>query len=123
MRYRANYTIYPRKFPSGNVIYYYRTYDENGNITTAKSTGQKTKTAAKRYCEQLFKAGELHTPGNIAFKEYAQNWWIYDTCNYVQSKLKRGYSLSRMHVDIQRMNLKKHILPVFVKKKFSVSIK
>lgn len=119
MRYRAQYTIFPRTFPSGNVYYYYRPYDEDGNLTTPKSTGQKTKTAARRFCEELIKIGGLHTYRDISFNEFAKNWWIYDKCDYVQSKLKRGYTFSRMYVDIQRMNLDKHILPYFGKKKLN----
>ena len=58
MKNRAQYTIFLRKFPSKNVYYYYRTYDEDGNLTTPKSTGQKTNTAAKRFCEELLKLGD-----------------------------------------------------------------
>ena len=90
MRYREKYTLIPRKLSSGKTMYYYRSYDQDGNRTTPKSTGQTTKTAAKHYCDQLLKAGGLHTSGDVTFHEYARNWWKYEKCDYVQNKLKKG---------------------------------
>jgi hypothetical protein len=28
MRVKADYSVWPRTMPSGNIVYYYRTYDE-----------------------------------------------------------------------------------------------
>ena len=58
MRYREPYTLIPRKV-SNKTIWYYRTYDKEGKRTTARSTGQTAKTAARAYCATLHKEGNL----------------------------------------------------------------
>jgi len=115
MRYRDPFTVFARPLPSGKTIYYYRTYDEGGKRTTARSTGRTTRTAAKAYCRELMRQGRLVPSRDLTFAEYAANWWVYDRCHYIRSRLARGGSFSRTHADIQRLNLNKHILPVFGK--------
>jgi YD repeat-containing protein len=38
MGYREPFTVFRRTLPSGNSVFYYQTYDENGNRTCARST-------------------------------------------------------------------------------------
>lgn len=116
MRYREPFTVFARNTHSGKTIYYYRTYDTEGNRTTARSTGQTGKSAAKAYCWSLLKQERLIPSRDLSFAEYATDWWLYDKCRYIKSRLACGGSFSRMRADIQRMNLKKHILPVFGEK-------
>jgi len=47
MGYKQPYNLYPRKTKGGKIIWYYRTYDDGGNRTSGKSTGQTSKTAAR----------------------------------------------------------------------------
>jgi integrase len=119
MRYREQYTLIKRNLKSGKPVYYYRTYDENGNRTTAKSTGQSTKTAARTYCNELLKSGKLLNSTDITFADYSMDWWIYEKCPYIRSRIERKGSFSHTHADISRMNLEKHILPVFEKFKLN----
>jgi hypothetical protein len=42
--------LFQRKLPSGNKVYYYQAYDDNGNRTSLLSTGQRLKTAALAVC-------------------------------------------------------------------------
>ena len=32
MRYREPFTVYPRRLPSGRIVYYYQTYDDQGEF-------------------------------------------------------------------------------------------
>ena len=113
MGYKEPFTLYPRKANKGKIIWYYRTYDEFGNRTFGKSTGQTSKAAAKQYVVELIKKGALVTKGNPTFSKYAENWWIWDKCSYVKSRIQRGKSVSRDYVDIMRGYLVKHIIPYF----------
>lgn len=49
------------------------------------------------------------------FSEYTKNWFIYDKCSYIQSKLIRRYSYSRSNADKNRTFLINKILPYFGK--------
>ncbi len=115
-RYREPFSIYPRHFKN-NTTYYYRTYDKNGHRTSGISTGQTTKTAARAFCQRLLKEEKLLFSKYISFNEYAKNWWIYDKCKYIKSRIERGGSFSPSHADNHRRNMEKHILPVFSKYK------
>ena len=54
MRLKQPYSLYKRKLKSGKEVYYYQTYDEFGNRTSGKSTGQATKTAATQ-CQSVLR--------------------------------------------------------------------
>ena len=115
MHYREPFTIFPRRMKSGLIVYYYQTYDNEGRRTTARSTGKTSKTAARAYCEQLRKTGELiptkrHTANLAAF---SQNFWLYDKCQYVKSKLARGQSIGKSYCQHNRSVLLNYILPDF----------
>ncbi len=113
MRYREPFTLFPRTLKSGKTVYYYRTYDRDGHRTTARSTGQSTKTTARAYCTQLLREDRLVPARELLFRDYAIDWWIYEKCRYIKGRLARRGAFSRTHADIQRMNLEKHILPAF----------
>ena len=114
MRYREPFTVYPRKMKSGLVVWYYQTYDNNNRRTTARSTGQTSKGAARTYCNKLYKEDALvpNRGGNLVFAKYAENWWIWDKCEYVKFRLSRR-DLSRKYIDTGWSNLKLNILPYF----------
>jgi len=116
MRYREPFTVFPRKMKSGLVVWYYQTYDKNNRRTTARSTGQNSKGAARVYCNKLYKQDALvpNRGGNLIFAKYAENWWIWDKCEYVKFRLSRR-ELTRNYINSGRVNLKKHILPYFGK--------
>lgn len=59
MRFHDPFTVFPRKHPSGRVVYYYQTYDENNKRTVPRSTGKATKPAARVYCFDLYKKDKL----------------------------------------------------------------
>ena len=112
------YNLYkrPTKKP-GNFIYYCQFYDEAGNRMTAMSTGQTSKAAAETWAVEQIKRGLITTQRNITFGQYAQDWWIWGKCSYIQGRLTRGTNLSRSYADSMRTYLTQHILPYFENKK------
>ena len=116
MRYREPFTVFPRKMKSGRVVWYYQTYDNRNRRTTARSTGQTSKGAARTYCNKLFKEDALipNRGGNITFAKYSENWWVWDKCEYVRYRLSRR-ELSRNYIDSSRAHLRLNILPYFGK--------
>ncbi len=117
MRFKEPFTLYTRTSTEGKKVYYYRTYTPEGK-RIAYSTGKSTKAAAKEYCFKLYKSDQLlpNKTCRISFTEYSANWWIWDKCDYICGIIARGGSFSRSFADICRINLNKHILPVFGKK-------
>jgi len=114
VRYREPFTVFPRKMKSGRVVWYYQTYDDNGKRTTAFSTGQITKSAAKATCRKLQREDKLlpSRGGRITFREYSIDWWDWDKCEFLQFKRSR-MSISRSYADSGMIILKNHILPYF----------
>ena len=116
MRYREPFTVFPRKMKSGKVVWYYQTYDQNGRRTTALSTGQTVKSAARAVCRKLEKENNLipNKDGRITFREYAENWWYQDKCEYIQYR-SQWVSISQNYAKTSRSYLDQQILPYFGK--------
>ena len=117
MRVKANYTVFPRKMTNGRTIYYYQCYDENGVRTNPHSTGESLKTMANNKCQQLLKEGLLIPTQRkkiMTFREFAQGWWEWDTCQYMQSK-KHLKGLNQDYVDGQKQFMNNWLVPYFGK--------
>ena len=71
-RYKQPYSLYKR-----GKYWYYRTYAPDGTRTTAKTTGQTSKTAAKEYCDRLFVQGFLFK-SSVTFRQYAEHFYDDD---------------------------------------------
>lgn len=102
-RYRENYTLFKR-----GKFWYYRTYDERGVRTTAKTTGQTNKTLAREYCEQLYLSGGLNCSSEL-FGAYAAHFFD-DNSTYLKDRIK---PLAVNTLISYRSSLNKHIMPVF----------
>ena len=94
MRYRDPFQIYPRTLASGKKIYYYTVYDK-WNRRKQYSTGQTSRSAARKYCLERFKHNTLLPTGRIRFSDFTRDMFMYDRCAYVQGKIVRGYTYSR----------------------------
>jgi hypothetical protein len=106
MRVRENFTVFPKKLPSGNTVFYYQTYDEDGYWTNGHSTGETTRTAAKKKCQDLYRDGKLLPKQQTkipTFAEYAEGWWNRETCAYMKKRLARNELLG---VDYEKRNRK-----------------
>ena len=106
------YSLYQRK----NGYWYYWTYDIYGK-KYQKSTGTKIKAKAKIIAAQRLKEGRLievkkRLPYNL-FEEFARDFFIYDRCPYIQTRLARGYNYSKKQAKSNRYYLENYILPYF----------
>jgi integrase len=116
MRIMDVFSVFPRKLASGKVVFYYQCYDDNGNRSSGLSTGQVTKTAARAYCMRLYREGNLfpHKQYIPTFEEYAQNWWVWDTCEYLKNQMGRK-DITRAYADNCRKMVRNQINPYFGK--------
>lgn len=115
MKRRKRFALHKRKRKGAKAYYYYTTYDQQGKLTKERSTGQTTKTAAEAYCNELDRRGLL-IPGEVkTFLDYAENWWIWDKCDYIKDRIRRKRNITPGYADVQRGYLKNHITPTFGK--------
>jgi integrase len=112
------FNIYKRPTIKKNKhIYYVQFYDEEGNRLPGRSSGQTSRAAAETWAHEQLKRGIITPKKDITFGKYAEPWWDYDRCPYIQGKLARGFVLSRTHASDMRNILTKHVLPYFENKK------
>ncbi len=116
------FVLYKRTLKSGKKIYYYQAYKPDGTLTSGKTTGCKTKSAAVHYCETLLMQGRIWTGSNITFSNYAEHFFDIDSI-WVQDKIASGTpehpALSPLYLKKLQSTVRLHLLPYFDKKKFS----
>lgn len=112
MKRKSDFVVFPKRLASGTTLYYYYVYDESGNRKQF-STGQKNEIDAYKYCIELLKNGKLLPVKFKDFNEFCKEWFVYDKCQYIKSRLNRGFSFSRSTAKNKRNTLTKYILPVF----------
>ncbi len=113
-RYKQPYSLYSRKMKNGQKVYYYRTYDEDGNRTSGISTGQTTLSAARSYCDKLWKKDELVPKKSTTFVELAEDFWVWGKCKYIARANTYGKkTISPDHAYTERGYLVNRILPYF----------
>lgn len=119
---RGYFFVYKRTLKSGKKVYYYQTYKPDGTLSSGKSTGCRTKSAAIHYCETLLMQGRIWSGTNITFSNYAEHFFDYDSI-WVQDKLASGTpehpALSPLYLKKLQSTVRLHLLPYFDKKKFS----
>jgi integrase len=85
MRIKADFTVFPRKMPSGRTVFYFQCYDEAGARQNGRSTGCSKKTEARAYCMRLYREGRLvPKKRTMTFGEFAEGWWDVKTCKYLE---------------------------------------
>lgn len=114
MRFREPFSIYCRALPSGRKVYYYQTYDERGRRTTARSTGQANRAAARRYCMELYRQGILipRRGEGLRFADFAEDWFIPGKCEFLKYKNTRR-PVTERYAHNCRSWLVNQILPFF----------
>jgi len=115
MKFRSTFSLYKRKLGHGKVIFYYQCYDENGRRVCGHSTGQRSKTAAREYCMNLFRQGLLVKDKNqkrITFTELANGFWDEKTGGYLDD-LKSRKTISKSYPDHAKFTTNKHLVPKF----------
>lgn len=117
-RYREPFSIFPRRLPSGKVVYYYRTYSPHGERTIAHSTGLTNKTQAKNYCSELLAMGVLYSGTGMTFGAYAKGFfddgseWM---CDKIQSGNGKEQPIAANTLKAYRHNTEKILIPYFSK--------
>lgn len=104
----------------GKVIWYYYIYDQNIK-RWYRSTGTSNKAKARAYVLKKYKDGilfEFKTKEDL-FKEFAEPFWIWETCPIVNAKIKRGGTLTRGYCRSSRILLDQKIIPAFGNKALS----
>jgi integrase len=109
------YFLYKRQLKQGTV-WYFKTYSSDGTLTTGKTTGCKAKTAARAYCDDLLKHGQLYGGSSQQFGVYAAKWFD-DGSPWFSDKMEEGTTehpaLSLSTIKQYRQHLEKHIMPYF----------
>lgn len=117
MRFKQHFSLYPRKNKFG-IIWYYRTYDVNGNRTPGTSTGFSSKVKAQKFCEELFASGNLLTAPNSSkpLSIFIHNFFE-DNSNFMVNKMAEGTenkpALANTSIRNYRSFFKNHIYPFF----------
>jgi len=85
---------------------------DDDNWSTAKSSGQKTKTAAEAWAIKYLATGQVVLKENITFREFADNFFAYDG-PYVQTQLNKGKSFGRRHAENQNAIISNYLIEEF----------
>jgi len=117
---RQPFSLYKRPTTKKNkFIYYVQFRGEDGEYMTGMSTGETSKAAAANWANEYLKDGYNPKTRNLTFKKYAENWWVWDKCNYVKYRLARGFSVSRRYVEESKRNLDRRLIPAFGDKRLN----
>ena len=102
-----------KKDVNGREIYYFWYYKPDGT-RAQKSTGQVVKQKALQVVSDLLADDYIFIQDHkLLFKQFAQDFWIKDSCPIYQAKLKRGKKLSSQYLLECRIVLDKYITPAF----------
>ena len=108
------YTLYKRHTTKKNkYVYYIQFRNANGNRMTAVSSGQTSKTSAEAWAIKQLQEGMIKSTKDLKFSVFAQDWFVWGKCKYLERQLNRREDYSRRHADDERTLLKNHILPYF----------
>jgi integrase len=88
---RNDFTLFLRTIPGGKKVFYYYTYDQEGNRRGPWTTKTTTRTAARNFCNALFKKGEMipDRKKTMSFGEYADGFWERDS-EYIKRQESRA---------------------------------
>ena len=108
----GTFTLYRRK----NGYWYYWTYDRY-STRHHRSTGVKNKQLAMKVCIQRTQDGtllsDLGVKKYITLGEFSKDFFLYDSCPYIQSRLARGFLYSRKTAANNRYYLETYIWKTF----------
>jgi integrase len=108
-----DFTLFLREYPNGKKVFFYYTYDEAGNRRGPWTTKATLKTAAKNYCNDLLKKGELipDRKNTITFGEYANGFWERGS-EYIMKQDSRA-NITDSYIDNCRKYVNNQLLPFF----------
>lgn len=110
--------MYKREGKKGKGAYYVRFRDEYGRRMSAISSGKTTKPEAEKWAYEQIQNGTALQHGDMPFGQFAQDFWLWDKCDYVIRRSDQG-RIARKSADTHRSYLQNHILPFFKDYKLS----
>lgn len=116
---KQEFVLFPKRLSNGKVVYYYTIYTRE-KIRKQFSTGKTDKVEAMKVCIDRMASGNIIPNYSISFKEYTKNWFNYDESLYIQSRVKRGFSYSRSHADINHRFINNKAIPYFGEKSMKI---
>jgi len=99
------YSLYKR-----NRVYYVRFKLPDNRWSTARSTGESSRSKAERWAFDYLSAGKIVTKQNITLAEYAQGFFDWEG-PWATDKRVRGMRLSRRQCHNLTYLLKSHLIP------------
>jgi integrase len=112
------FQLYKRDKSQGKKIYYCEFFDETGAKIKRVSTKQTSKAAARTWAIHQITHGLVHVQKDQKFSTYAQDWFVWDKCEYLKREInRRGYR--RSYADEQRGLLTNYITPCLGRYKLS----
>ncbi len=84
MTFTNDFTLYAGpKNKAGKPVFYYRLRDESGKRLSGKSTGQTSRSAARRHVLSLIESGRIGPQSSLTFVAYTKDWWEPGKCKYL----------------------------------------
>lgn len=108
----STFGVYPRRLKSGKTVFYYWAYASSGK-RIYKTTGVDSYEKAIRYCRDLLKFGKLVNEKRYTFSCYTSDFFLYDICPYIRTRLLHGKSYTKSWAMAQRNLLLSRIFPEF----------
>lgn len=106
------YTRYSKKLKK--KVYYVRFRDpDTEKRMTGISTGQSRLNEAKLWCDKFLKQGKFTEKSKRKFKDFAEEWFVWGKCNYIERVLDLGGHYTEQVAEAHRANLDNYILKYF----------
>ena len=109
---RKPYSLWKRKLPSGRIVFYVRFRLDDGSWGVAKSSGQRTKTAAEAWAIDYLRSGQIVQKENQKFAQIAQGFFSPDG-PYTAARARRGKQIGRGHAANQQSYIENYLNPAF----------
>ena len=114
------YYLYERKRPGRASIWYVRFRDEAGKIGSPFCTDETNRDKAEQWAIGRVLSRNLKpdlgaVPRGKTFEQWAEPWWLFESCPYIREKLANGYNISPAYAIQRRSYLTHHLIPEFGK--------
>ena len=109
------YSLYKRHSKRlGKAVFYVRFRDpDSGRRMPGRSSGKTDRNEARIWSDKQLKDGKYSPRADVKFAQFADGWWIWDTCPYISRKHQLEQAFSKRTAEEHRRNLDNYILPYF----------
>ena len=98
----------------GKDVYYVRFRDpDTGRRLPGRSSGESDRNKARIWADKQLKDGKYAARADVKFAQFAEGWWIWQTCPYIGRKRQLSQAFSQRTAEEHRRNLDNYILPYF----------